>query len=49
MQEKDVQFKCLFEEMVDLKNKVKNKDYFEKLKKQEIKYPLWWEGIVNIR
>ncbi|MCH7826984.1 MAG: glycosyltransferase family 2 protein [Bacteroidetes bacterium] len=43
------QFQSLYEEMIEFKKKVVNINFVEKLKKQNIKNPFWWEEIRLIK
>ena len=49
MQKIDFQYKELFIETNRLKKQVDNISYFEKIKKNRIKNPFWWEEIRNIK
>ena len=48
MQEENIQYKSLFVEICELKKKIENRKYVEKLKKQNIQNPFWWEWIRDI-
>ncbi len=41
----DTQYESLYTNINELKSKIKDAMYLEKLLKQDIEYPLWWEEI----
>ena len=41
----DAQYESLYTNINELKSKIKDTVYLEKLLKQDLKYPLWWEEI----
>ncbi len=45
LKEIDMQFDPLFKTMNQLQGKIEDKQYIDKLKKQNIKNPLWWEEV----
>jgi len=45
MLQKNIIFKDLYKEMLDLKKKTNDKNYIRNLMMQDIRNPLWWENI----